>query len=429
MSTVKTLVTNACLAAAAAIAIGSQPASAYKLYTGDGCANGKKWDTSTPVQVKLLYDSFIAYEDGKGINDFYTRTKDLLNLLNDVNLVIDEYNSAYGIDIKLELGTSITGDDNLDDSDDFGDHTIVIGFTDAPKDNPAWTPTTDDGNCGYLQTHLYLRKSDTWNFGVPADLTVDGKYSGGAYFFRAILLHEMGHALGLNHPETGYAVMDHGTKVWTRGKDDTLQVELLPDDIAGLRALYGNGGPREFDISVTNTWYLPETEYPDEAAAHQIKMCTVSSRGDDYFTPTGTKETGFCGVNLEKGSTYPTVSNHVCPGKDLQIRYALNNRSDQTVITEEQVWLSLDDDLEVNGAAMDIKLTETRSWTLVPGSASIGRHYTVDASTPEGEYRVYVRVVPYDAATGASLWPSDTNQWNNSTRVPGTIVVDAAVCQ
>jgi len=429
MSTVKTLVTNACLAAAAAIAIGSQPASAYKLYTGDDCANGKKWDTSTPVQVKLLYDSFIAYEDGKGINDFSTRTKDLLNLLNDVNLVIDEYNSAYGIDIKLELGTSITGDDNLDDSDDFGDHTIVIGFTDAPKDNPAWTPTTDDGNCGYLQKHLYLRKSDTWNFGVPADLTVDGKYSGGAYFFRAILLHEMGHALGLNHPETGYAVMDHGTKVWTRGKDDTLQVELLPDDIAGLRALYGNGGPREFDISVTNTWYLPETEYPDEAAAHQIKMCTVSSRGDDYFTPTGTKETGFCGVNLEKGSTYPTVSNHVCPGKDLQIRYALNNRSDQTVITEEQVWLSLDDDLEVNGAAMDIKLTETRSWTLVPGSASIGRHYTVDASTPEGEYRVYVRVVPYDAATGASLWPSDTNQWNNSTRVPGTIVVDSAVCQ
>ncbi len=429
MSTVKTLVTNACLAAAAAIAMGSQPASAYKLYTSDGCANGKKWDTSTPVQVKLLYDSFIAYEDGKGINDFYTRTKDLLNLMNDVNLVVDEYNSAYGIDIKLEVGTAITGDDNLDESDDFGDHTIVIGFTDIPKNNPAWTPTTDDGNCSYLQTHLYLRKSDTWNFEVPADLAVDGKSSGGAYFFRSILLHEMGHALGLSHPETGYAVMDHGTKVWTRGKDDTLAVELLPDDLAGLRALYGNGGAREFDISVTNTWYLPETEYPDEPAAHQIKMCTVSSRGDDYFTPTGTKETGFCGINFDKGSKYPTVSNRVCPGKDLQIRYALNNRSDQTVITEEQIWLSQDDDLEVNGAAMDIELTQTRSWTLVPGSASIGRHYTVDASTPDGEYRVYVRVVPYDAATGASLWPNDTNQWNNSTRVPGTIVVDSAVCQ
>jgi len=38
-------------------------------------------------------------------------------------------------------------------------------------------------------------------------------------------------------------------------------------------------------------------------------------------------------------------------------------------------------------------------------------------------------VVPYDAATGASLWPHDTNQWNNSTRVPGTIVMDSAVCQ
>lgn len=70
--------------------------------------------------------------------------------------------------------------------------------------------------------------------------------------------------------------------------------------------------------------------------------------------------------------------------------------------------------LEVNGAALDIKLTQTRSWTLVPGSAKIGRHYTVDASTPDGEYRVYVRVVPYDAATGASLWSNDTDQWNNS---------------
>ena len=402
MTTLKTILMRACLATAA-IAIGSHSAFAYKLYTGDGCTNGKKWNTSTPVQVKLLYDSFIAYEDGKGINDFFTRTKDLLSLLDDVNKVIDEYNSAYGIDIRLELGTTIIGDDNLDDSDDFGDHTIVIGFTDEPDDNPAWTPTTDDGNCAYLQTHLFVNEKYTWNFGVPADLTVDGKYSGGAYFFRSILLHEMGHALGLNHPETGYAVMDHGTKVWTRGKDDTLRVELLPDDIAGLRALYGNGGPREFDISATNTWHLPATEYPDDNAnaAHQINICTVSSRGDDYFEPTGTKETGFCGVNFDTGSKYPPVSNRVCPGKDLQIRYALNNRSDQTVTTEEQVWLSLDDDLEVNGAAMDIKLTQTQSRTLMPGSGRVGRHYTVDAGTSDGEYRVYVRVVPYDATTGA----------------------------
>jgi hypothetical protein len=371
MSTLKTVLMKACLTTAA-IAIGSHSAFAYKLYTGGGCTSGKKWNTSTPVQVKLLYDSFIAYEDGKGINDFFTRTSDLLNLLNDVNEVVDEYNSAYGIDIRLEVGTAITGDDNLDDSDDFGDHTIVIGFTDEANDNPAWTPTTDDGSCTYLQTHLFVNKKYTWNFGVPADLTVDGKYSGGAYFFRSILLHEMGHALGLSHPETGYAVMDHGTKVWTRGKDDTLRVELLPDDIAGLRALYGNGGLREFDISVTNTWYLPETEYPTDAAAHQINICTVSSRGDDYFEPTGTNETGLCGVNFDTGSKYPPVSDHVCPGKDLQIRYALNNRSDQTVTTEEQVWLSADDDLEVNGAAMDSNSRRPRagrSSPAAPGSA------------------------------------------------------------
>lgn len=426
MTTFKSILMSACLVATA---IANQPALAYKLYTNDGCTNGKKWDFSTPVQVKLLYDSFIAYEDGKGIMDALTRTRDLFNLLEDMNEVIDEYNSAYGVDIELELGTSILGDDNLDDFsvDDFGDHTIVIGFTDDPRNNPAWTPSTDDGSCSYLQTHLYLKKSLTWNFEEPADLTVDGKFANGAYFFRSILLHEMGHALGLSHPETGYAVMDHGTKVWTRGNDDTLRVELLPDDIAGLRALYGNGGAREFDISVTNTWYLPETEYDDDTAAHQINICTVSSRGDDYFEPTGEDETGFCGVNVEP-SGYAPVSNVVCPGQDLQVRYALNNRSDQTVTTEEQVWLSLDDDLEVSGAQKDVKLTQTRSWTLVPGSTKIGRHFKVDAGTVDGEYRVYVRAIPFDATTGASLWSSDTDQWNNSTRAPGTIVVDAGAC-
>ena len=77
---------NACLAAAAT-AISSHSVFAYKLYTDGGCSSGKKWNTSTPVQVKLLYDSFIDYEDGRGITDLYTRTKDLLSLLDDMSKV------------------------------------------------------------------------------------------------------------------------------------------------------------------------------------------------------------------------------------------------------------------------------------------------------------------------------------------------------
>jgi hypothetical protein len=167
MTTLNTVLMNACLAAAA-IAIGSQPAFAYKLYTSGGCTNGKKWNTSTPVQVKLLYDSFIAYEDGKGINDFFTRTSDLLNLLNDVNEVVDEYNSAYGIDIRLEVGTAITGVTTGRQRRLRRSHRII-----SFRRNEQWPgrrpPTTA---VAYPQTHLFMNKN-TLDLRVPTDL-IDG---------------------------------------------------------------------------------------------------------------------------------------------------------------------------------------------------------------------------------------------------------------
>ena len=399
-------------------------AAAYDLYKESTCPPGARYDTSSPVQVRLLTDSFVDYAVQQNVPDMLQA---LIDVVDDIEAVVAEYNSVRGLDLELVVGTGVLGDDNLDDYgvDDFPDQTIVIGFTTA-NNAPAWAPHDPDDDCEYTQTHIYFRKSDDWVLGPPATTDVDGKYFGGGISFRAVLLHEMGHALGLAHAPDTYAVMDHGTKAWTRGALEVPQMELLPDDIDGLRALYGNGGANDFDVSVTNTWFRPESDYPDDEAAHQIHNCKVSSRGDAYAPRED--ELVYCGVNVAP-SAYDTVSDRVCPGSYLQLRYTVNNKSDDTLDLEEQVWLSLDDDLEVSGPAMDLKSPDLRQWTISPeDSSTLGRMFRVPASAPNGTYRVYARVVPYDPVTGASLWSQDEDQWNNSIRVRGRIIVDSGVC-
>jgi hypothetical protein len=402
-------------------------AAAYDLYDESTCTPGSRWDTGTPVTVRLMVDSFVDYADRQNLP---SPSAALADAIEDIHAVVDEYNSIAGLDLLLEVGPHVLFDDNLDDYgvDDFPDRTIVIGFTTASNDGaPAWAPHDPDDGCEYTQAHIYFRKAEFWDLGPPPNTDVNGKYFGDGTSFRAVLLHEMGHALGLAHPATGYAVMDHGTKAWTRGPNEVPQMELLPDDIDGLRALYGNGGGNDFDVSVTNTWFLPESFYPDDDAANQIEHCWVSSRGDAYV-PMEDGAMEWCGVNVAP-SQYDEVGYDVCPGRYLQLRYTVNNKSDQTVDLEEQVWLSLDDDLEVAGAAADLRSPDVRRSTIGPErSAPSGRVFRVPASAPDGTYAVYARVVPYHTVTGFSLWSQDEDQWNNSIRVRGRINVDSSVC-
>jgi hypothetical protein len=473
--------------------------AAYNLFNESICSPGAKWDTAKPVKVRLLVDSFVDYWQQKKLDN---PAAGLVDLVEDIEAVIAEYNAISGIDLVLEADTHLFDDDNLDPYaiDDFENQTIVIGFTDADATDPAWASHHPNDVCTYTESHIYFRKfraeekDNRWVLGAPTTTDVNGKDLPDGISFRALLLHEMGHAVGLAHPETGYAVMDHGTKAWTRGPKDMPQMELLPDDIKGLRALYGNGGANNFDVSLTNTWYLSAEERTQFNAKHnirhtgcdsiedalvdlrakrqdvldalpslqgpglqfaleslenidtdiageednlwecryreneaaQIQNCKVSSRGDAYAPRED--EVVYCGVNLTP-SAFDEVGTLVCPGHHLQLRYTINNKSDQTLDIEEQVWLSVDAALEVSGAAADLKSPDTRQWRIDPeDSVSIGRVFRVPATAPDGNYRVYARAVPYSTATGLSLWSQDEDQWNNSILVRSWIVVNAAVC-
>jgi hypothetical protein len=476
---------------AAACLMYSAPSFAYVLEEVVSCepflATGSpRWPSNEPVKVYWLSESFSDYV---AVNKSPSQLLDLSNIIKDIEAVVDEYNSVAGSSLTLEFAGSIIGDRNLEeyDADTFDSHAIVIGFTDltatSNEDAPAWSPKNPDDGCWLTRRHVLFRKNITWTFGAPETTDVNGKSFGGGTSFRAVLLHEMGHAIGLAHETDTYAVMIHGTKAWTRGLNDEPQMELLPDDINGLHALYGNGR-QEFDVSVTNTWFMSaaarteynvdnnirhagcnniedsldellskrevlqgagrakvedeleviekrideekiklwECHYREDTAA-QTQNCKVSSRGDDYADPAD--QAVLCGVISSS-----TVNSTVCPGGYLQLRYSVNNKSGRNVRLQQQVWLSVDDNLEVNGAARDLRSADVHEFDLNAGySASIGRIYRVPANTPDGaDYRVYVRVIPYDISSGQSLWVSDEDQWNNSIRVRGSIDVDSASC-
>jgi hypothetical protein len=270
------------------------------------------------------------------------------------------------------------------------------------------SPNPADG-CTRTRAHISFRKTYNWIFGPPDSNDVNGRAfytaaqpeigSSEPRTFLGILTHEMGHALGLAHPDNSYAVVAQGFKTWFRGPDHILKTRLLPDDTAGILALYPKAGvSKPLDISASATWYkaaaaqfkqcttqianvdaatkalsdatgLPidedfpadkifKGEYADlfdalESAqealracedgknAMQIVYCKVSSRADTWADPLKTN-TVFCGVN-KAGSSYAPVSANVCPGGSVQLRYSLNNHTSlKDVLVKSEVSIKVD---------------------------------------------------------------------------------------
>jgi Matrixin len=484
-------------AAAAGIAGLATPASAYKLYDEASCKPGQKWDTSRPVKVRLLADSVTGYLTQRG-----GTLVDAARLDHDVKAVIDLYNSIPGSSLVLEQDVGITGDSELDSptKDNFGDQTIVIGFTSTPASSDpsaeAYTKFDPNDGCTRTRAHIAFRKTDSskspklygWVFGPPDTTDVDGRsfstndqpgLGGGIkpITFLGILTHEMGHAVGLDHPLDNYAVMAQNFRTWFREKNHTLGTRLLPDDTAGIRALYDVPSAHiPLDISVTNSWYWPPeaqiaTNCKAEVAAVdaaqlafnqasglptkadlfialqkaknalddctankaatnalQIDNCMVSSRADDWADKTSVNTS--CGVNTS--SAFPEVSDQVCPGKQIQVRYTLNNHTNlREVSVKSEVWFSSDTKLDVQDG-IDQQSPDIHEDTIKAASSENKGHvFRLPANAipgPSGQLFVFVRAVPYDAQTGASLWDSDVAQWNNAIMVRHSITVASSVC-
>ena len=95
---------------------------------------------------------------------------------------------------------------------------------------------SDDGKI--LDADVYLNSSYNWD-------VYDGIYRSWEADLQRVVLHELGHVLGLAHPD------DHGQTVPAIMNSHIRKdlFRLQPDDIAGIRAIYGRSGRSQQTIT------------------------------------------------------------------------------------------------------------------------------------------------------------------------------------
>ncbi len=101
--------------------------------------------------------------------------------------------------------------------------TMALGKPDAPN-APALDKEGGDGSVVPIdQAYVCLNPKSRWKTGFDGNLDV--------YDLRHTFTHEVGHAIGLDHPDASGAVMAF--------RYDERVRELQPSDIAGVQKLYG----------------------------------------------------------------------------------------------------------------------------------------------------------------------------------------------
>ena len=130
--------------------------------------------------------------------------------------------------------------DTFEDPCDTGDSENGVGFVidvcgEVFGENTLATTVSWARGTTTTQSNIHFNDAYSWN-------VYDGPYRTGSWTgvvdFRRVAVHELGHALGLNHEDDVPAIM-----VTSISRGDTI-VAPQADDIAGVDALYGTGTSR-----------------------------------------------------------------------------------------------------------------------------------------------------------------------------------------
>jgi hypothetical protein len=170
------------------------------------------------------------------------------------------------------------------------------GSGNSQQGNPAFGDIRISGfdfGCSALGM-AYMPPQDN-NYSIAGDIAFNTAQTfnlGSTFDLFTVAAHEIGHALGLYHSESMYAVMC--PTYWTTF------TALGSDDSAGIRALYSNGNARSYDaFNGTNTSFSAAAKLSSLINANTLTTLETglgisSTRQKEYFTitvPSGTTGT------------------------------------------------------------------------------------------------------------------------------------------
>ncbi len=140
----------------------------------------------------------------------------------------------------------------------------------------------DDGTLAVTFSRYYPNRTGFDSF-VESDIVFNANYEWDIYDgpprqtidFRRVAIHELGHALGLDHELSNPAIM--------QPQVSTLS-DITADDIAGVNAIYSPGGGRTCDISMlrTNALIANQLSVDEDCRMNQLFGGTDTSFVDVY---------------------------------------------------------------------------------------------------------------------------------------------------
>jgi hypothetical protein len=384
-------------AIAAAVALAS-PAGAYQPQTTTSCSSLKFMAPWVHVVVHTT--------ESKASGSQLTA---LVDALDDINATIAKVGGSAATAYSVTTTTTAFTQGKF--VGDFAP-TIHVGFSGSLADGVGGSTVHGPvgANCTYNEAQITLPDFDStvksvdsngtvlatwnlWNLGTPGTGYYDASIadSSNALYLRPIYLHELLHALGLHHVGDEFAMLNYGTKAWAN-RSPELMMAPLPDDIAGLRALYPWPTTR-YEVAVLNNWYTAASDPRTPAA--DARLC-APSLGDKLSSD---KFAQYCGDGGPQGQ-----STTVCAGDLLKVRATIANYSTSTAIVTKQLWFSNDLTWQEADAVSSGSHTDD-----VPAGHSVlyGMTFTVPTLVG-GAKHVILRVISQSDSNGDGVTEGDT---------------------
>ena len=287
--------------------------------------------------------------------------------------MMSEWNSVGGSNFKFYVGRDTDGSHNSSNGKN------EIYFENKPSETYLGV-TRLRWNCywffgtkyGYKEADIGINTRYSW---TTSDFT--GSVTGSPYNFELVMLHELGHALGLNHYD---------------GRPDI------------MNTYYFNGGPNGHYNAVephADDRYGVRILYPDSSTDRDVSVSRFRNAGGGNST-----------INRVY-TTWGGITSALTRNNQYDVKYTLENLGTQTEIANIKFYISTNSYI----STIDTYLGST-TWSMPSGSyATANKRITVPANLSPGTYYIGYRVDPSNTIP-------ESNESNNHVSLLNAITIN-----